>query len=152
MIKSYLRAAAVGLLAAAGLGLTATAVPANASTAATYYYLVGGGRCLDGNGSSAYMSTCGNGNQYQQWQIVGSGTLKAFKQRATGKCLDASGSRVYMGSCNNSNYQAWTALTQGRWQHKQSGKCLGHGPNVKLSVTCGTAVGTPVIWSLRTSV
>jgi len=61
------------------------------------------GKCLDGDGSSLYLSTC-NGTPYQSWTKTGG----LLKHGQSGKCVDSNGSSLYFGNCDTTNpYQQW---------------------------------------------
>lgn len=81
------------------------------------------GLCADGtgstsNGTTVQQTTCGSGNDDQQWTVVADGGYDRVQNRATGLFLDgmgrtSNGSAVGQWSDSNSTNQQWTIAADG---------------------------------------
>jgi hypothetical protein len=116
----YIRRRIAGLLAASAmsLGLTAMALPANATS---YFTFEGTGwsGCLQpmsgvsGNGVAVVEEPC-DGSEAQNWSPISlGGHSYQFLSQATGQCMDARGSAtagvpVELWTCNTISNEKWT--------------------------------------------
>ncbi|MER8029897.1 RICIN domain-containing protein [Streptomyces bauhiniae] len=141
------RSALRGMLAAALLAASASALTVTPAAAATGTITGLGGKCLDvagansANGTAVQLYDC-NGTAAQQWTVDTDGTV-----RALGKCLDvtgsstANGTRLQLWDCSGGANQKWTVSAARDLVGQQSGKCADVTGNT-------SANGTPVqIWS-----
>jgi hypothetical protein len=100
------------------------------------------GYCLDGNGTSAYVSSC-NGGTYQNWTLTATSDGYYTLKNGTGKCLDTNTTpSIYMGTCNGGSYQKWrlTGTSSGyRFQDLATSNCVDSNATPRLYVdACNT--------------